>query len=456
MKAKYFLFLLFGLLILASCEKPECKEDDDCLKPHFTGACLDGKCVYAPVAGECGNGLCEEGETKCTCPSDCGPCVGFSDSFQLMCINDQCVEAIPASSIKPQVSSSELSAGGDKIRVTSNFNQPFNMKRDLFHVDISLSSAYAKNSDRKIKKLVLVGQTSDRQTIPLADLDLNRPLWPGSEIAADLIVDFPTAEKTGKMTNLELQITYDYITGTTAKTPKSIVAKSRYSRIEFDWVNPSTPYPCPESCDDDNPGTEDVCDASTNFFCEHRPIPGMCGNYICDSNENPCTCPEDCGPCEGNAGTYLTYVCAQNACVAQLNPGITKEPKSLFDDRKISQFHLQNNYGYPDPLDITVDKIALAFDLYDKQSGVSDVTITNVRVFESTNEIASATPNLALPDVGSTGIVELTLPVQAFPEESKSLTLKVWYEFKQDGETKKGSYSKPLGKITILSPGLPK
>ncbi len=456
MKTKFFFLLLFILtvLVLTGCEKAECETDSDCLKPHFTGTCLDEKCVYTPIPNECGNGICDGGETKCTCPEDCGVCIGPSGPFELVCVGDLCLEGIPASKVKPQISTKELSAGGDKIRLTTEYNQPFNVLSDLFKVTIALSSPSHRNTDRKVSKLTLVGSI-DRQTIPLAEKILNRPLWPGSEISADLIVDFPTAEKQGTVTNLELQITYDYLTGTTTKVPKSVIVKHRYTGIKFNWVKPSTPYPCPASCDDGNPGTQDVCDASTKFFCEHRPIPGVCGNYVCDANENPCTCPSDCGPC-ADGGTYTTFACIENACIAQLKPGIAQEAQSLFDDRKLGPFHLQNNYEYLNPFNVALDKLGLNFNLYDKNADVKDIKITAVRVFEGTNELASAAPSLMLPDAGSSGLVEISIPPQAQPEVAKTLTIKVWFEYKQDGSDKKSSYSKPLGKITLLSPGVAK
>lgn len=454
MRFKFF-FLFVMLLLLVSCEKPECESDADCTRPHFSGSCVEGKCVYAPIPGECGNGICEDSETKCSCPEDCGVCAGSSGPFELVCVNDQCIEGIAEAKVKPVISTDELSAGGDKLRLTTEYNQPFNMAKDLFNVRISLISENPRNEERKIAKLSLVGQTPDRQTVPLAEKVIERPLWPGFPVDAGLIVDFPASEKAGTISSMELQVTYEYLTGTTTKTPKSIVVENRYSGVKFDWVMPGMPYPCPKSCDDDNPGTLDVCDASTDFFCEHRPIPDACGNYVCDADENPCICPVDCGPCS-NGGTYTGFACVEKECVAQVKPGVSQAAQSLFDDRNLGPFHLQNNYEYVDPFIAADDRIKLVFSLYDKDAGVSDIKITSVRLFEGTNELASAEPNLALPDAGSSGVVEINVPLQEAPETGKTVSVKVWYEYKKDDSVKKGSYTKTFGKITFLSPGLRK
>jgi len=128
----------------------------------------------------------------------------------------------------------------------------------------------------------------------------------------------------------------------------------------------------------------------------------------------------------------------------------------LFDDRKIGPFHLQNNYEYFNPFNVAEDKLGLNFNLYDKDEDIKDIKISTVRVFEGTNEVAFATPNLMLPDAGSSGLVEISIPPQAQPEIAKTLTIKVWFDYKEGGSEKKSSYSKPLGKITLLSPGVAK
>ena len=59
-------------------------------------------------------------------------------------------------------------------------------------------------------------------------------------------------------------------------------------------------YPDDTQCDDGNACTLDVCDAVIG--CLSTPIPGCCGDGICDGGETPCDCAEDCGvPAESEA-----------------------------------------------------------------------------------------------------------------------------------------------------------
>lgn len=457
MNVKTFLFVLLtiSLIALSACTRAECKTNADCIKQHYTSSCINKMCVYSPIPGECGNSLCETnaGENKCTCPDDCGICAGpVSPNMEQACVRNTCLESVLPEKIKPISSTAELAAGGDKIRITTGYNQPFNMRSDMFTVKFSIITESKYNSERRIAKLALMGQTIDKRTITLAEKNINRNLWPETDLNTELIVNFPTTLKEGTISNLELQITYEYSTGTgMQKSQKSTIIKNPYRGVSFLWVKPTTQYPCPESCDDGNPGTQDVCDSSTEYFCEHMPIPGACGNFVCDSGEDRCTCPQDCGPCSGDAGAYTEYVCMQNKCVAQLKPGITIVPASIFDDRNIGQFHLQNNYRYQNPFNTRTDRFTLNFNLYDKAVDASNVKITAARLFEGTNEIAAAVRTLSLPNIGQTGMIEMTIPAQPLPEIERSITLQVWYEFDRNNQTTKGSYTKSIGKISFMT-----
>ncbi len=39
-----------------------------------------------------------------------------------------------------------------------------------------------------------------------------------------------------------------------------------------------------------------------------------CGNGVCDEGESNCTCPNDCGSCEGGCGDCLGYACVNSGC----------------------------------------------------------------------------------------------------------------------------------------------
>ncbi len=83
-------------------------------------------------------------------------------------------------------------------------------------------------------------------------------------------------------------------------------SRSASSQVQFDIqetvVEPEPgPEPekrCPASCDDNDPCTEDICNAETDYECEHNPIVPCCGNNICEKEESYETCSIDC-PFEG-------------------------------------------------------------------------------------------------------------------------------------------------------------
>lgn len=450
-----FISVLALTLILAACAKTECRKDVDCTKPHFTATCVENKCAYTPIPGECGNGLCDDDENKCTCSQDCGECAGKAGKYLVQQCNAQktdCVQDIPETAQKPITQTRELTAAGSKIAATTTFNQPFNLLRDQVELEFKLSVLGQGVSDLTITRLELTGMTPDKRTVPLADKTVHRPLYEGAKAQEYMIIGFPTAERDGELTNLNLKVYVDYVlTSGTTTASKSMVLPHPYQALKFAWALPEKSSGCPASCDDGNPGTEDVCGPETSYFCEHRPVPGVCGNGICDGTKNPCTCAQDCGPCAGG-GTYTTKSCVSNACITQVKPGIKTQPQSLFDDRDLSAFHLQNNYKYNAPFNIKTDKFSLEFTLYEKQATVSSAKITDIRLLEGAQEIAYTKADKELSTIGQKETVEFMIPSLPAAEQEKSMILRVWYEYVQNNQTKQADYTKALGKITLLNP----
>ncbi len=440
-------------LFLFGCEKAECKKDADCEKEHFIGNCADEKCFYAPAPGECGNGLCDTGEDQCSCSQDCGACEGRKGvSMELRCLQNKCVPIVLSQ--RPLAMTNELSSAGDRFMITSNFNQPFNFKSDKFKVRISLSSQSEYVSNIKISRMLVSGLTDDRRTVNIGEKFVSKFLWGvGSGVEEELILGFPTSSLEGALTNLLLKIDYDYtVKSSTGTEQKSATLQQKYTNVKFQWANPDAVYPCPESCDDLNQGTQDFCGPETGYFCEHKPLAGACGNFICDAEENKCSCQRDCGPCSGKAGTYVFYACSENnECLVNLNPNVIITPVSLFDDRKLSLFHLQNNYKYSNPFNIKTDAFVLDLSLYEVSPSVSKVTVKTIRLLEGTKEIASLETNKEFATVGTRNTVEVRIDSLPLPEQEKYLTLGVWYTYTKEGQDFLGNYNKPFGKIVLIN-----
>jgi len=73
---------------------------------------------------------------------------------------------------------------------------------------------------------------------------------------------------------------------------------------------------CPESCDDANSCTQDICSKETNHKCSHNAIPNCCGNKNCELAEGYEICPADCPNCDdNNQCTKDSYDYHQQECV---------------------------------------------------------------------------------------------------------------------------------------------
>ncbi|HSU73033.1 MAG TPA: hypothetical protein VLJ21_04245 [Candidatus Binatia bacterium] len=454
--------ILALLLMLAGCSS-ECKVNADCKKTGHTGACVDKKCVYTPIPGACGNGKCDtDTENECTCEADCGSCSGTvpgSTLLQKTCNKDntQCLVDVPSSRVKPVSITNSILSQGNTFKVTTTFNQPFNFKKDAFTTKILLDNVANFVSNIRIIGYEVSGTNKDRQNVVLVDKDVNKPIpVKGTSVQDDLHLDLTTGDTEGSVANPQLKVDYEYtLTQGTTSQLKTAQIINPLRGITLQWVKPTTSYGCPSAteCDDSNPGTADSCSVETNFFCEHAPIPGACGNFQCDGNENKCTCASDCGPCSGSAGQYMDLSCNTQICVSTIRQGTAPVPKSLFDDRSIGPFHLQNRFSYSIPFDATKDRIKAEFTLYDMLAGVSGVKIESIRALDGTTELGFITVNRGLDAVGQSITVEIPITSVEKPESQHFTSLTVAYAYDQNGATHRASFTKGLEKITYITPG---
>jgi len=443
------------LVFLSACgEKGECPASCSDGNPCTTDYCskdTNFQCRSTPIPG---------------CTLECGvPCTGAVGQYmEMKCdpATKQCASDIKAG-LKISTSSltNEMLSMGNKFKVITTFSQPFNMKKDLFNIEMSASQFGRGISDVKIKSVEITGLNAQRQTVTLGDSIINRYIW-STETKAnfDMRINFPTSEDFGSFSNIKLRVSYDYkqeISGQVQS--KSAAFEITLRGVTFAWLNPGITQSCPASCDDNNLGTADTCDASTDYFCVHTPVPGRCGNYVCDPSENKCTCEADCGPCTGEAGQYLQFLCHDNQCRTMIRQGVLQEPTSIADDRNMNFFHLQNTYRLNSPFNVNADQFQLEFKLYNKQDAVGKVTVTEAKILDLNKEVASAPVMKSMTNLGDT--IAAQIPVTTFVghESDSTYTLKVYVEYEYTTtagtETRKIDYTKPLGRFTLINPTLP-
>jgi len=458
MQKRFIVILsIVALLILIACTKAECKTAADCTAKSskaFTISCAASKCVYNPIPGVCGNYQCETGETKGNCELDCGKCEGKVAGSQYLVYSktgNTCVQDVPIALIQPVYSTADVPSAGDRFKIDTIYNQPFNMKKDVFKLTFTLAQQSPQNRDIHLTTAELSATTKDKRAITLARQNIDKYLWTGGSAEQELILDFPTAEIEGELTNVALKVQYEYTTVQAGKkTPRQGMLQNKY-KDKLVFVKPITSPVCPPSCDDKNQGTRDSCGVQTNFFCVHEPIPNTCGNFKCESGETQCNCPQDCGPCAGSAGLYLDYTCQGTVCASILKVGVTAQPSSLFDDRSLGPVELNNNYKFNNPFNIKIDKLTLDFKIYRQDPTVSGMTIETIRLLDGNEQLAETAVNQELGTDAKT--VEVSIPSIAEPEEEHNVNLDIWYKYTQGGQEKTGKFEKQLGKITLINPG---
>jgi hypothetical protein len=446
--------IAISFLLLGGCgggkECPADCEDGNPCTADTCGKDTDYECRHTAMPG---------------CTPDCPmPCMGPAGRYMEMQCDakaKQCAADInPTVKISTSSLTNEMISLGNKFKIITTFSQPFNMKKDLFEMRISLSQIGSGMSNIKVKSIELTGLNAQRQTVTLGEHSVNKMLWTTeTSLEEGMRIEFATSEYDGSFSNLKLRINYDYQqTYAGQSQSKTGVFEIQLRGVTFEWLNPEMTYDCPASCDDFNEGTADICNAGTDYFCTHQPIPGKCGNYICDPTENKCTCELDCGPCTGDAGQYLSFICQNRECKTMIKQGTIQQPVSKVDEKNRNFYYLQNKYTFNNPFNVNSDKFALDFKLYNQQSQVSGVRIMEARVLDQSSEVAYVSIGESLPSVGSTLTAEIPVTAFAGYEDEKSLTLRVDVEYmyttQTGSEVRKDNFLTPLGKVTLINPTL--
>jgi len=429
--------LLAIVLLISACAKVECRKDADCSKKeHFSASCTNNNCTYERIPGEwCGEKVCAGKQGQ---------------YLTAQCVEKTCLFDVPQQQIKPVFIQAEQASQGDKFRASVVFNQPFNLKKHTLNVKLELSQESPQNSERRIRRMTMSGRTKDNKVIVLSEKNVNKIIWSAeTDVQEDLVLVFHAAVD-GELSDMILAVDYDYLFATASSVQKKTASvQFRFAQQKIVYVNPPNAYPCPK-CDDSNPGTRDECGIHTNFFCSYTPIAGVCGNFVCDAQENKCSCPQDCGQCSG-AGIYTSRTCKNNQCVSELKGGFVSSPQTVFDDKNLGVFQLQTYIKYNTPFNTQSDRFRIDTTLYQIGAGVGNVAIESIHLLEGVQEVAVVSGRRVLPSLGSTQSIELSVPLQVLPEVERNLVMTVYYSYDQNG-LKKGTLQKQLGKIVLISP----
>jgi hypothetical protein len=464
MRASHRLLLaaaVIGLLFLAACgsggPRPiKCKAAADCFAADsskdsktWNAACTDRKCVFTPKPDVCGNGKWEPDSDKdcASCAKDCKGKVPGAPKFEYTCVGAACVEGVSVNASKTNPSSVELTMGGSKVRLDTQYPDPLNIKQQAFDLAFTLRTLGVDVSDFRITRLEMTAQTPQKQSLTVGEQSLSLPLpVQTAKGEARLALDFPASGMEGQLTGPALSIDFAYrLKG----VPKTGSVKTNY-KTPINWLAPRTDYPCP-GCPE-KPGYSGDCLPGT-AICVYAAQAGACGNNICEAGEDRCTCAGDCGKCEGAAGSYLDLACGVGGqCEALLRPGITVQPQNILDVRDAGKFTLQNKYLYNNPLDVVNGRLGVEMTLTAQDDDVAAVTITAIRLLDGSNEVVSVAPKRRL-DLNKLARFDVAIPAQPQPEQVRSLTLSVSYEFDKSGEKVPGTFTKPLTKVTLLTPG---
>lgn len=430
------------LLVLAACTSDvPCVKHNECVKPGNIGKCAKSICQFTPTD-----------DKTCTTAEQCK-----KEGMTGVCTTKQCayypeitVAKAPVTQVKYFTDTEQ--SFGNSFKIATTLADPFDVNKDFVHVHIELSELAKDFSATKIKRLEIQGRDKQsRQELIIASKQTDKFLWQtGDSIDEDVRIQFPTSDSSGAFTDVVLLISYE----TTQTSGKDIrqrtdTIRSVLRNFDLNW-EANTATACGD-CDDKNELTIDTCDQ--NFFCKHEFKKNVCGNFVCEPTETKCTCKQDCGPCQGNAGTYVQYACKSQACVTQLIE--PQKPITILDERSLNLFKLATRYTYKQPFNVKQDNVSVEVSLFDRDQSISQIKITTVQLFDGQNLLAEKNVKKILPIVGSKAYGEVSIPALQGVETELSLHVVISYEYLREtssgSEFNKGSYDKQFDKLTAVA-----
>jgi endonuclease I len=280
----------------------DCLDNADCDDAYLctTDTCSNGACSNDPIIPCCGNISCETGEDQCNCAADCGT----PPASELNCtdgIDDDCDTYVDCDDADCDADPTCQSACDDD-GICESGEDCNNCPNDCFSGSgASCGNGVCEAGDGEDCVScpadcagVQTGKPSGRfccgdgdgenpvgcdaalcdsggwvcTTVPAVASCCGDGFCEGGEDATNCLIDCAECTVNGDCDDADLCTT--------------------------DTCNGGICSNDPIDCDDGDPCTSDSCDPGTGL-CVNDPVSPCCGDLFCDTGENSCNCPTDCG-----------------------------------------------------------------------------------------------------------------------------------------------------------------
>lgn len=435
-------FLLLGVLFIAGCgEKPECKVKADCPGKlcKITAGCEKAKCKYTEIDKCCGNGKCEDkaNENFCSCDKDCKAIPANKTRTMNYVCNEDNTEyklGIDPKSANSETTSSDLSFSGFTASTKLTSKNPFNADQDMFKLEFVLFKKNDGVTKPTIKRIEVKAEINGNEIV-LSEKDLGQVLWTDKNA---LEVELPVAgllkdgeEQAVKGVNFLIDYEYTQGSGAAAKV-KTGTAKYKLDKTII-FVNPAFTRKCPASCDDKNPCTEDSCSKDTNYFCYHKYKTRCPSNGMCETGENRCNAPKDCGYCEGDVSQFLEMSCTEDdECMYSVKDGVTEQVTKL-DSFDFGPGKMNTEIKYDKPFKAGKSELQATVTLADitEAEFAAPLEIVEFRALEGNTQLGKTTVGEEMKQLGDETMQSFTVDTAGLtPEFRKSITLEIDYRYK--------------------------
>ncbi len=385
----------------------------------------------------------EMARASCSGEAEDGTLVKFFDPKYEKCVTDE--DSSEPTQLYQQTE--RTSGAGGEYRITTKLDQPFNLGNDEVAIDFIIETLDVK--DYHVKHIEIDGEDNDGKLAVLGELFIDRAI-PSTQTPVKFRVplDVPGKDATGTMTDLKMLFDVSFTDGTEQRTDRFDV---QLQNLDFQWLRPTRKYDCPEesACDDKDPATRDYCDPTNPPFCKHEPVAGACGNGICESSENKCTCAQDCGQCIGS-GEVIVNQCVSNQCQIRLRSDVIVEPIKTVSQDGAGGSRLSTTLEYPKPFNSDVDVLTVTIKMDEKDTDVSSFTIDSMQLLKDEVEIGIKPIGQSMSP-GSVASTTFRIPT-VFSEESMTPDVKVFITYTRDDQTNKDSYTVNTQDIVVYNP----